>query len=465
MPETIVDAAKRGKLVVFAGAGISTENSTVFPSSFYQDVRAELELDPNDDISFPSLMTQFEEKFGRRALIGEIVKRLAYVDTFPSLVRLSTRFHKELATMTPITTVVTTNWDTAFEDHCRARPFVVDDDYAYYDLPGRKVFKIHGSVNNVSTIVATEEDYEQRESTYANSALGSTLKHILATQTVVFIGFSLSDPDFQAVYRALLKGLGRARPAAYFVSPYSSETAAEFGVRPIQTDGTNFLRALKLRLVEDRVLLDDSVLERSQTLKAAAEQAQESIFEHEWRTHPVFVFSISYLDGIQDCTGRARQLASGGEYTYRHHLIHMAHRYENLLEVAVERERWWDASYIRGYLNAIMSFLMDDATLATLDLVECFDSWQYDLDDDDDEDDDDDDDDNESSGTDELSDLFRELNFNEMIERFDASPILKKNSIHQAAKKLTAKLPDGMILRHTPFLNGVIDPQNTTPAL
>ena len=35
MPKEVIEAAKNGELVLFCGAGISTENKTVLPFSFY----------------------------------------------------------------------------------------------------------------------------------------------------------------------------------------------------------------------------------------------------------------------------------------------------------------------------------------------------------------------------------------------------------------------------------------------
>ena len=58
IPDEIIDAAKRGDLVLFCGAGISTEKRSVLPYSFYTSIREELGLE-NTDISFSNLMQQY----------------------------------------------------------------------------------------------------------------------------------------------------------------------------------------------------------------------------------------------------------------------------------------------------------------------------------------------------------------------------------------------------------------------
>ena len=72
LSEDIVNAALHEKLVVFCGAGISTETSFVYPYSFYDDIAYELEIDnQKDSMSFPNLMSEYckEMKDRRRLLI------------------------------------------------------------------------------------------------------------------------------------------------------------------------------------------------------------------------------------------------------------------------------------------------------------------------------------------------------------------------------------------------------------
>ncbi len=55
----IIDAAISGELIVFAGAGISTESKLVFKETLYEDVIADLNIDPKKNIDFPTAMTAF----------------------------------------------------------------------------------------------------------------------------------------------------------------------------------------------------------------------------------------------------------------------------------------------------------------------------------------------------------------------------------------------------------------------
>src|SRR6476659_4992341 len=90
----IIDAAISGELIVFAGAGISTESKLVFKETLYEDVIADLNIDPKKNIDFPTAMTAFcKQKNGKKLLLEKIHRRFEYCHQFRELYRVATHFH------------------------------------------------------------------------------------------------------------------------------------------------------------------------------------------------------------------------------------------------------------------------------------------------------------------------------------------------------------------------------------
>jgi len=177
-----------GKVTIFAGAGISTESKRVLKATLREGIAYELKLDPSN-LTFPELMDKFcDQPNGRLKLLKTIKERFDHIHSFPELARTATNFHRELATFFPARNIVTTNWDTYFEEYCNATAFVTDPDLAFWEAASRRVLKIHGSIANFGSIVATTEDYEKCKGRLDIGLLGGLLKTILATQTVVFVG-------------------------------------------------------------------------------------------------------------------------------------------------------------------------------------------------------------------------------------------------------------------------------------
>lgn len=149
MPNEIIESVKKKELVLFCGAGISTESKAVLPTSFYMDVltflNSEHNLNLDTDIAFSELMSKFCSIVpnGRKQLIRKINERFDRVQSFPELYNSATRFHKEVSKIPQIKTIVTTNWDDYFEKECLATSIVDNKDVALWNTFDRRVFKIH----------------------------------------------------------------------------------------------------------------------------------------------------------------------------------------------------------------------------------------------------------------------------------------------------------------------------------
>lgn len=84
VPDDIIKAIEEGNLVLFAGAGISTEGKNLYSSSLYSEINDE--LGEKNDNSFPKLMTKYcNLPNGRRKLISKIIKRFEYYKDFTEI--------------------------------------------------------------------------------------------------------------------------------------------------------------------------------------------------------------------------------------------------------------------------------------------------------------------------------------------------------------------------------------------
>ena len=360
LPEELIQKTLKGDVVIFAGAGISTESSTVFPSSFYAECALELGLDPEGDISFPEMMSKYVSKFNRRKLLQEIKKRFDYVDSFKDLRWASSRFHKELSTIPYLRDIVTTNWDTLFEEETGAIPLVTPEDYAFWDLPARKVFKIHGSMSNIGTLIATEEDYKECYRALHKGTLGASLKHMLATKTLVFIGYSFRDDDFKRIYGYIQKEMGDVIPESYVVTTSTSRPALVKNSVVIQTGGEYFIQKLKKALVDQETMLPDSRFEKLDELLFWVSDAHHELIEFDsFSKYPELIYTSAYQEGMLHALERIRTRHNTGEYSDPHHIQHTVHSYQRLLKGAIRSKKYFDASYIEGYLDGLLCLVID----------------------------------------------------------------------------------------------------------
>eukprot|EP00466_Bigelowiella_natans_P021490 jgi/Bigna1/72819/fgenesh1_pg.21_\ len=98
----------------------------------------------------------------------------------------------------PVDAIVTTNYDTMFEDACRASQQPI---YALpYEVrtPNSKwILKLHGDVNHPEDIVLTREQVDRYDD--RRKALSGIVQALLITKHMLFVGFSLQDENFHKV--------------------------------------------------------------------------------------------------------------------------------------------------------------------------------------------------------------------------------------------------------------------------
>src|ERR1700722_7989259 len=365
IPDDLYKDFVKGNVVIFAGAGVSTESAQVYPHRLLDEIRDELGEEVAMSSLFPDVMSSYcARPNGRAKLLRKIRERFSYVQSFPQLYRMATRFHRELSTVPLIDSIVTTNWDTYFEKECGAVPFVSAENYAVAEIPGRKVFKIHGSIDSYGSIIATRDDYERCYESLRSGLLGSTLKLFLATKTVVYVGFSFADDDFIRILDALTSEMRGLRPHSYIVTlaKATQNRFLEKGLTPIYTDGTFFVSKIKERLVADGHMLDDDRLDGVGRLLARLVKIHCSeLSKISVRKYPDNIFGLCYQDGLIDCLERILERAKTGEYAQTERVEKLANTYEfKIRPRKLANGRYHDVAYIDGYVNGLVHLLADN---------------------------------------------------------------------------------------------------------
>jgi NAD-dependent SIR2 family protein deacetylase len=361
--QDIIDATKNNNLVIFAGAGVSTESKTVYNKTLYQEIREQLKI--TEDISFSALMSKFcEQPNGRVKLMQLIKKRLDYVNSFPELENRASSFHRELASIYQINEIITTNWDDLFEKKCGAIPIVTSKDFAFWNFPGRKVLKIHGSINNYGSIIATTEDYEECYKKLTTELIGSMLKTMLATKCVVFIGYSFGDEDFSMIHNALIEEMQDVMPHAYVVTVDTNavEKFKGMNITPIVTDATFFISSLKKHLIQENLIVpDDKFSDILPVLLKVKEEHNILSNSFNLKESPELIYPLCYQDGLMHSFERILSMRHTGEYSNPDKVKEIIHNYDDHFKPEkLVRGLFHDVAYIEGYVNGLVYFLSEE---------------------------------------------------------------------------------------------------------
>jgi hypothetical protein len=104
--------------------------------------------------------------------------------------------------------IITTNWDTLLERLFPGYKVFIGQQSVVRQTPQNvaEIYKIHGCCTDPNSLVLTEEDYQLFKEKQAY--LAAKLITIFVEHPVIFVGYSISDPNILELLRSILRGLG-----------------------------------------------------------------------------------------------------------------------------------------------------------------------------------------------------------------------------------------------------------------
>jgi hypothetical protein len=197
----LAQAARSDRLLVFVGSGISAE----YGLPTWSKLAVELGNPDFDTGDLPGEFSKFVARRGARALSDLLERKLG---KRPTAMARSTRLLLE----TRCAAIVSTNCDRIVETVARElgapiKIFSEDDDLVdFHSTPWLRLVKLHGTLDRQSTLTFTREQYVSLPERVP--ALLQTVAQLMSYCQIVFLGYSMSDPDFHELMN--LAGRGRA---------------------------------------------------------------------------------------------------------------------------------------------------------------------------------------------------------------------------------------------------------------
>ena len=203
VPDDLATRYAQGDVVLFAGAGMSQPALPGW-SKLLKDM---IDWAERESISLDGAESEIRDLIGSNELLlaaHELRTRLKennfhrfMKSVFRRADLKSTQTHRLLPDMN-FAAILTTNYDKIIESaYPGATPFHTQHDYPELSGLARghgfAIVKVHGDIDRADSIVLGTEDY--RKAMYANSSFRTFLTAVFKTQTVLFAGCSLTDPD------------------------------------------------------------------------------------------------------------------------------------------------------------------------------------------------------------------------------------------------------------------------------
>lgn len=274
--DALVKELSARRCIVFTGAGVSAGCKSAAGDRSppkWDELLKELakKIRNQDDVRALSEQLIVDKKFLDAAeVIVSALNHADYVDAMRHIFDIPryqpSALHEAILKIDP-KVLITTNYDTVYDRFCQKgqaaegyNVFKYTDHHLVGQLrsPIRCVIKAHGCITDPDSIVLTRSSYFSAKQ--KNPHFFRTLDALFLTHTIIFVGYSLGDPDIQIA----LENANISAPSShkhYFVTgsgtPASLKKAAErtYNLEFIEYESGNFeTLSSSMRALADRVL-------------------------------------------------------------------------------------------------------------------------------------------------------------------------------------------------------------------
>jgi hypothetical protein len=213
IPQELIQQLERGNVVLLIGAGLSIGAGLLSWPDLVSPLAEAIDLREDPPANPLKVAQYFENEKKRHALVDHICQSTDSTKVHPSAV------HDRLLKL-PCKTWITTNYDDLLEQTLRAggRKFnlvVRDTNLPYTSEDALTLIKLHGDRLQQDTLVITERDYQTYFHRYP--WVRSKLSLLLLERTLLLIGYSISDPDFNQILAEITYDLGEHGRRAYAI--------------------------------------------------------------------------------------------------------------------------------------------------------------------------------------------------------------------------------------------------------
>ncbi|SDU29517.1 SIR2 family protein [Pseudomonas moraviensis] len=255
MNAELLHAHRTNKLMLFVGSGVSANLNLPTWSQLTAHIATELGYDPKIFDTYGSNLALAEFYKKKKGSMGPLRSWMDREWHRPDTDITQSEIHR-LITLGKFSRIYTTNYDRWLEIAHEKFGVPYDKVASVADLVSvtdgrRQIVKFHGDFDDDASIVLDETSYFQRLN--YDSPLDIKLSNDVLGNSVLFIGYSLSDINIRLLFYRLTEMWGRsaissARPKSYVFTnrpnPVAQEVLGQWGIEMIVSEEDDPKKAL-----------------------------------------------------------------------------------------------------------------------------------------------------------------------------------------------------------------------------
>lgn len=255
--DNLFELIRNEEVVIWAGAGLSI--SAGYPSGkklgeiLFQNLSNSEKKQIGKNLLLPDLAEEiYRIKGHNKNWIIRILKK-TFIDTKPK----TKEFHDKIALIPHFKTIITTNYDNLFEDSFgdKAQLLLSNSHIGYVEKNKTEIFKVHGDLTIPESIIITKSDYNNFFSLKnGDDVYWTVIKERLSTNSVLFLGYNLEDPNVSVIFEQISNVLASHRKECFLIAPnlkqHKINDLGRKGIKYINITAEKFIDSLILNLKE-----------------------------------------------------------------------------------------------------------------------------------------------------------------------------------------------------------------------
>ncbi len=244
--EQAFDLIRSEDAIIWAGAGFSSyagyPNATNLTHRIINKLSTKYQSQIQSGMPLDMVCEQFT-KIESRQKLNKILKNIFTQKPH------SIEYHRKLASIPHVKTIVTTNYDSLFELGYGDNINVVVESRELKSIEKVKpcLFKIHGDFKHPKSIIITQSDYAAFYLN-ENNVYWTTIKEKIINSNIVFIGYNFGDINIKSILTSISTQLGPNGKEHYLIAPdfpeYEISDLRTKNVKYINGTGEQFIDSL-----------------------------------------------------------------------------------------------------------------------------------------------------------------------------------------------------------------------------
>lgn len=217
--EDLINKIRKGEVIFWIGSGFSKTSGFLLGSELVDRIKenvneSDIQFIQNKN-SLDEVSEEFIQLYSRKKLEDLLIAEFGKKPQ-------SLHFQELIQKIPQVTKIITTNYDTCFEQTYGDKicKILIDTDIVKCSKINKvNIYKIHGDIDCPEKIIISKTDYAMIYKKDSENLVWNEIRSLITKSSILFIGYSFEDLNVKLIFDDILERLGETHNEFFLISP------------------------------------------------------------------------------------------------------------------------------------------------------------------------------------------------------------------------------------------------------